>query len=70
MSNAVAYRMYGPAEMTAKALAEFQDLAQKYRLPPEQHELQQAMSTRQVLCIDDPMELGRSLGSLALNIDG
>jgi len=35
----------------------------KYRLPAEMHALQQAMSTRQVLCIDDPMELGRSLGA-------
>ncbi|CAJ1387734.1 unnamed protein product [Effrenium voratum] len=42
--------------------AEFEPPAQKYKLPPEEHELQQAMSTRQVLCIDDPMELGRSLG--------
>eukprot|EP00439_Symbiodinium_sp_Y106_P086226 s250_g31.t4 len=39
------------------------DLSQKYRLSTEQHELQQAMSTRQTLCIDDPMELGRSLGA-------
>lgn len=39
------------------------DLSQKYKLPAEQHELQQAMSTRQTLCIDDPMELGRSLGA-------
>eukprot|EP00913_Durusdinium_trenchii_P036027 g33709.t1 len=37
--------------------------ARKYKLPAEEHELQQAMSQRQVLCIDDPMELGRSLGA-------
>lgn len=35
----------------------------KYKLPAEEHELQQAMSQRQVLCIDDPMEFGRSLGA-------
>ncbi|CAK9078388.1 unnamed protein product [Durusdinium trenchii] len=42
---------------------DFEPPALKYKLPAEEHELQQAMSQRQVLCIDDPMELGRSLGA-------
>ena len=52
--------MLGVLHSSSRVLA--QDLSQKYRLSTEQHELQQAMSTRQTLCIDDPMELGRSLG--------
>ncbi|CAE6950399.1 URT1 [Symbiodinium natans] len=49
------------AEVTSEE--PWKDLAQKYKLTAEQQELQQAMSTRQTLCIDDPMELGRSLGA-------
>eukprot|EP00930_Biecheleria_cincta_P045499 TRINITY_DN31352_c0_g1_i1.p1 TRINITY_DN31352_c0_g1~~TRINITY_DN31352_c0_g1_i1.p1 ORF type:complete len:902 (-),score=160.98 TRINITY_DN31352_c0_g1_i1:137-2842(-) len=37
--------------------------AQKYKLQDKDHEIQQAMSSKQTLCIDDPMELGRCLGA-------
>mmetsp|Transcript_168185 Transcript_168185/g.540304 ORF Transcript_168185/g.540304 Transcript_168185/m.540304 type:complete len:923 (+) Transcript_168185:63-2831(+) len=32
------------------------------RLPKPEHHLQQQLSNRQLFCIDDPMELGRTLG--------
>eukprot|EP00931_Biecheleriopsis_adriatica_P036192 TRINITY_DN20857_c0_g1_i1.p1 TRINITY_DN20857_c0_g1~~TRINITY_DN20857_c0_g1_i1.p1 ORF type:complete len:926 (+),score=206.59 TRINITY_DN20857_c0_g1_i1:28-2805(+) len=37
--------------------------AQQHKLSASEHDLQLAMSTRQGICIDDPMELGRSLGA-------
>eukprot|EP00929_Paragymnodinium_shiwhaense_P040624 TRINITY_DN21183_c0_g1_i3.p1 TRINITY_DN21183_c0_g1~~TRINITY_DN21183_c0_g1_i3.p1 ORF type:complete len:965 (+),score=193.99 TRINITY_DN21183_c0_g1_i3:64-2958(+) len=49
-------------KVVESATTRLAQLQQKYKLPLNEEKVQSHMSRKQVLCIDDPMEAGRTLG--------